>query len=96
MVPSKFESPVNSPIYIFFSSSFCPLKNNLIPENTPHSISGGIIYFVSEMCNININKSAITNISKISEVTINKCYKKLYKIRNELIPEVILNKYNNN
>ena len=71
-------------------------KNNLIPENTPHSISGGIIYFVSEMCNININKSAITNISKISEVTINKCYKKLYKIRNELIPEVILNKYNNN
>jgi transcription initiation factor TFIIB len=71
-------------------------KKNLIPENTPHSISGGIIYFVSEMCNININKSIITNISQISEVTINKCYKKLYKIKDELIPDSILIKYNIN
>tara|TARA_Y100000741_G_scaffold209580_1_gene159596 strand:- start:2444 stop:3571 length:1128 start_codon:yes stop_codon:yes gene_type:complete len=68
-------------------------QKNLIPENTPHSISGGIIYFVSQICNLNIPKSTINNISKISEVTINKCYKKLEQYKDELIPMVILNKY---
>ena len=34
-------------------------KNNLIPENTPHSISAGIIYFVSQYCNLNNSKSTI-------------------------------------
>ena len=29
------------------------------------------------ICNLNISKTTINNISKISEVTINKCYKKL-------------------
>ena len=68
-------------------------KNNLIPENTPHSIAGGIIYFVSQICNLNIPKSTINSISKISEVTINKCYKKLEQYKSELIPAVILKKY---
>ena len=68
-------------------------KNNLIPENTPHSIAGGIIYFVSQICNLNIPKSTINSISKISEVTINKCYKKLEQHKQDLIPAVILNKY---
>jgi len=68
-------------------------KNNLIPENTPHSIAGGIIYFVSQICNLNISKTTINNISKISEVTINKCYKKLEQYKDNLIPAVILNKY---
>ena len=68
-------------------------KNNLIPENTPHSISAGIIYFVSQYCNLNISKSTINNISKISEVTINKCFKKLEIHKTVLIPEVILKKY---
>ena len=68
-------------------------KLNLIPENTPHSIAGGIIYFVSQVCNLNIPKSTINNISKISEVTINKCYKKLEKHKTELIPAKILMKY---
>tara|TARA_B100001093_G_scaffold516376_1_gene595003 strand:- start:2718 stop:3845 length:1128 start_codon:yes stop_codon:yes gene_type:complete len=68
-------------------------KKSLIPENTPHSIAGGIIYFVSQVCNLNITKSTINAISKISEVTINKCYKKLESYKSELIPNVILNKY---
>ena len=41
-------------------------KQNLIPENTPHSIASGIIYFVSYICNLNISKREINNISKIS------------------------------
>lgn len=69
-------------------------KNNLIPENTPHSIAAGIVYFISNICNLNISKKSVSLISKISEVTINKCYKKLETIQGDLIPKVILEKYN--
>ena len=69
-------------------------KGHLIPENTPHSISAGIVYFVSIKCNLNISKKEINTVSKISEVTINKCYKKLEGFENKLIPPSIKNKYN--
>jgi transcription initiation factor TFIIB len=69
-------------------------KNNLIPENTPHSIAGGIVYFVAQICNVNISKKAVSNISEISEVTINKCFKKLSSMTDQLIPKTILEKYN--
>ena len=68
-------------------------KNNLIPENTPHSIAAGIIYFISDICNLNISKKSISNISEISEVTINKCFKKLETQKESLIPVKILYKY---
>ncbi len=66
---------------------------NLIPENTPHSIAAGIIYFISIICNLNINKSEINIISSISEVTINKCCNKLEKFKTKLVPSVIIEKY---
>ena len=68
-------------------------QNNLIPENTPHSIAAGIVYFVAQECNLNVSKRAVNQVSEISEVTINKCYKKLESIKTDLIPQVILNKY---
>jgi transcription initiation factor TFIIB len=67
----------------------------LIPENTPHSIAAGIVYYVSICCNLNICKKNINIISEISEVTINKCYKKLESLNLEFIPKKILAKYNN-
>ena len=67
--------------------------NNIIPENTPHSVAAGIVYFVSQSCNLNITKRDVNNCSEISEVTINKCYKKLDEMREKLIPSVILKKY---
>ena len=70
-------------------------KNNIIPENTPHAIAAGIIYFISHLCNLNISKQQINNVSDISEVTINKCFKKLQKKINELVPQKLLKKYNN-
>ena len=69
-------------------------KNNIIPENTPHSVAAGIVYFVSKSCKLNISKKDVNNCSKISEVTINKCYKKLDEIKSILIPSIILQKYN--
>ena len=68
-------------------------KKNIIPENTPHSIAAGIIYFISQMCKLNITKKDVNRVSEISEVTINKCYKKLETIKDQLIPRVILDKY---
>jgi len=48
---------------------------------------------VAQTCNLNISKKNVNNVSEISEVTINKCYKKLDKIKEDLIPRTILKKY---
>jgi transcription initiation factor TFIIB len=71
-------------------------KNNLMPENTPPSIAAGIVYFVSQICKLNITKTAVKNVSETSEVTINKCFKKLETINETslpLIPRQITLKY---
>lgn len=68
-------------------------KNNMMPENTPHSIAAGVVYFISQLCKINVSKRDVKLISEISEVTINKVHKKLEKLQDELIPAVILKKY---
>lgn len=68
-------------------------KNNMMPENTPHSVAAGIIYFISQICNLNISKCDVKNVSEVSEVTINKCFKKLEKIKNDLLPTSIREKY---
>ena len=49
--------------------------------------------FVSMICSLNISKSDINHICGISEVTINKCYKKMDVIKESLIPNCILVKY---
>jgi transcription initiation factor TFIIIB Brf1 subunit/transcription initiation factor TFIIB len=69
-------------------------KNNLIPENTPNSIAAGIVYFVSQICNLNVSKKSVNVVSEISEVTINKCYKKLETLKDQLVPKAIIDKYN--
>jgi transcription initiation factor TFIIIB Brf1 subunit/transcription initiation factor TFIIB len=68
-------------------------KNGLMLENTPHSIAAGIVYFISQLCKLNISKKDIKMVSEISEVTINKCFKKLEKLKYDIVPEVILKKY---
>jgi transcription initiation factor TFIIIB Brf1 subunit/transcription initiation factor TFIIB len=68
-------------------------KMDLMPENTPPSIAAGVVYFVSQICKLNISKRDVKNVSETSEVTINKCFKKLEKIQEELLPAVILKKY---
>ena len=68
-------------------------KTELMPENTPHSIAAGVVYFIAQICKLNISKRDVKNISEISEVTINKCFKKIEKLKDDLIPVVILKKY---
>jgi len=69
-------------------------SKRLVSENTPHSISTGIIYFVCQKCNLNLSKKVIHEFSQISEVTINKCFKKLECHEKMFLPEQIKKKYN--
>tara|TARA_B100000424_G_scaffold57824_2_gene41891 strand:- start:16723 stop:17778 length:1056 start_codon:yes stop_codon:yes gene_type:complete len=68
-------------------------KSNLIPENTPHSIAAGIVYFIAQTCKLNISKADVNRVSEISEVTINKCFKKLENMQDKLVPKAILERY---
>jgi len=68
-------------------------RNDYMPENTPHSIAAGVVYFISQICSLNISKKDVKAVSEISEVTINKCFKKIEKYKEELVPAVILRKY---
>ena len=68
-------------------------KLNLMPENTPNSIAAGVVYFISQFCKLNVSKREIRIVSEISEVTINKCFKKMELMTESLIPAVIIKKY---
>lgn len=66
-----------------------------INDNTPHSIAAGIVYFIGQECNLPITKTNVKQICGVSEVTINKCYKKMDIIKDKLIPSIIYQKYQN-
>ena len=73
--------------------AFMTTKLDIVDENTPPSIAAGCIFLVSTLCNLNIAKKMISTACKISEVTISKCYKKLYAFRYNLIPKTAIDKY---
>ena len=53
------------------------LKHNIITQNTPQSIAAGCIYFHIKKNGLDITKKSLSDVCKISEVTINKCFKKI-------------------
>ena len=67
-----------------------------ISENTPPAIASGIIYLICYLCKLNVSKKKISDICKISEVTINKCFKKLLIFVDLLFSEEIKKAYNIN
>ena len=69
-------------------------KKNLITDNIPHAIASGIICFISYNCELDVSKQDIKTISGVSEVTINKCFKKLECMKTQLLPSSIIKKYN--
>lgn len=70
-------------------------KKHLIPENRPQAIAAGILFFVSQHCQLNYTKMDIkTKLGdEASEVTINKCFKKLNEHKNDLLPSWVFQKY---
>lgn len=93
----RYCSKLNVNMELTMLSKFVAKKieqSNSIMDNTPHAIAAGIIFFISQNCNLNISKYDIKQICGVSEVTINKCFKKLENMRDVLIPNCILEKYN--
>ena len=68
-------------------------QNNIITDNIPHAIAAGIVYFVAQLCQLNITKQDIKQVCGVSEVTVNKCFKKLDILREKLLPKAIIDKY---
>ena len=92
----RYCSKLNINHELIMLSKFIATKiedKSIITDNTPHAIAAGIVYFISQACALNISKTDIKVICGVSEVTINKCYKKMETIREILIPGCILSKY---
>ena len=93
----RFCSHLNINTELTMLSKFVAKKvetNNIINDKSPHSIAAGIIYFISQNCNLDVSKNDIKVVCGVSEVTTNKCYKKLEEIKNDLLPSIIIDKYN--
>ena len=73
-------------------------RMNIIPDNRPQAISAGILYFIGVHCQLNYTKLNIKNVlgDEVSEVTINKCFKKLDEYRHKLLPSWVFQKYKQN
>ena len=59
---------------------------SIVAENAPPSIASGVICLVSNHNSIELSKKDIAKTCEISEVTINKCYKKLVKYATHILP----------
>ena len=77
----------------FENSKHHYLSLNYLIKHIPLSRTAGCIFFTCEFLNISINKSDITKVCSISDVTVNKCYQKLLKIKDEIIENTELTNY---
>lgn len=68
-------------------------REDYLIKHIPLSRTAGCIYFTCCCLNIDINKSEINSICNVSEVTINKCYHKLMKIKDDLVNNTDLKLY---
>jgi transcription initiation factor TFIIB len=66
----------------------------IVSENTPPSISAGSIYLCNVVCNLGISKRDMAIACELSQVTLTKCYKKLFDHRALLFSEDVIYKYN--
>ena len=85
----RYASQLNMSIMYIKLANFIAMKiekNNMIPEHTPNSVAAGIIYLLSNEFELNISKKDIQQVSDISEVTINKCFKTIEHLKTMLIP----------
>jgi|TARA_B110000114_G_scaffold84186_2_gene89008 transcription initiation factor TFIIB len=95
---ARFCSKLNMPPELTILATFVAAqveKQNLIPDNRPQAIAAGISYFISYHCGLNYSKMNVKTMlgDEVSEVTINKCFKKLEDLKNVLLPSWVENKY---
>ena len=68
-------------------------QEQLVQENTPHSVAAGIVWFVCQLTKTKISKKSAAAGCDVSEVTISKCFKKLEATKASFLPPVIERKY---
>ena len=59
-------------------------KNNYLDKHNPLSRITAIIFYIVDRYKLKISKYQIIKTCSVSDVTINKCYQKLMKYKNEL------------
>ena len=72
---------------------FNAIRMDILDDNTPPSIAAGAIFLISTVLSLGINKNMVHNATKISAVTISKCFKKLNAYREILFPKVAIKNY---
>lgn len=58
-------------------------------ENTPQSLAAGIIFFVIRMNDLSITKGDLRSVCNVSEVTLTKCARKVFFIRDKVVPRML-------
>jgi transcription initiation factor TFIIB len=72
---------------------FNAIRMDILDDNTPPSIAAGAIFLISTVLSLGINKNMVHNATKISAVTISKCFKKLNAYREMLFPKAAIANY---
>lgn len=92
----RYCSKLNVDLEVTRLAQFMSLKvqsQTVMPENTPQSIAAGIVYYAANSAGLPITKRDVRGVSDISEVTINKCFRKLDAHKSLLVPPSVLAKY---
>ena len=69
------------------------LELNIVSSNTPPSLAAATIYMSVEITKSDVSKKDISVICEISQVTLMKCFKKMYEYRSLLLPNEAIFKY---
>lgn len=65
-------------------------NERMICDNTPQALAAGIIFFVIQICQLEFSKKDVKQICGVSEVTINKCFKKLTSLKDQIVPSCFI------
>ena len=92
--PEQFIERFCSKLCVFVASRLSGVP--AVMENAPQSMAAAIVYYVIHMLQLkNIKKQDVTRVAETSEVTLNKCFKKIVMLSQTLalIPSMVLQKY---
>ena len=59
------------------------IRNNMLSCHRVDSVAAGIVYFISDICRLNITRRQLSESCNIGETTITNCYKKLHSLYEE-------------
>lgn len=93
---SRLEIPMETTCLAKFIAKKIETTGLLPDNNTPQSVAAGIIFYLIRLSGLSVDKNNIREVCGVSEVTINKCSKKIENIEESVVPQIILTKYRGN